>query len=166
MMLRSAQAKRQTRRAGFTLIEVMISFLVFTIVISGLIYGYIQANRMATWSSWSLAAQSYASQGLEQARSAQWNSEQWPITNGPGTDDELALIPSGVATNGSLSYFQTNTLDIPTTGAQIVITNYITVTNISISPPLRQIRSDVVWWFPLDGKYYTATVITLRAPDQ
>jgi len=165
-MLRLAQTNGQTKSAGFSLIEVLVAFIMFTMTVSGLIYGYVQANRLATWSSWSVAAQSYASQGLEQTRSAQWNSQMWPITNGVGTGDELALRPSGVATNG---YFFTNrvdTLDVPSTGGLIYITNYITVTNISVNPPLRQIRSDVVWFFPLTGKLCTNTAITLRAPDQ
>jgi prepilin-type N-terminal cleavage/methylation domain-containing protein len=166
MILRLTQANRQTKNSGFTLIEVMIAFLIFTMSVGGLIYGYGQANRMATWSSWSVAAASYASQGLELARSAQWNSQMWPITNGVGTGDELALSPSGVATNGSISYSRVDTLDVPTTGLLINITNYVTVTNISVNPPLRQIRSDVVWWFPLTGRLCTNTMITLRAPDQ
>jgi len=165
MILRLAQANEQTKNAGFTLIEVLVAFLIFTMSVGGLIYGYVQANRMATWSSWSVAAQSYASQGLEQARSAQWNSQMWPITNGPGTGDEL-VCPT--------NYSRVDTLDVPTIGAQINITNYVTVTsvtNYSISPPspnppLRQIRSDVVWWFPMTARLCTNTVISLRAPDQ
>jgi Tfp pilus assembly protein PilV len=166
MTLRLAKANGQTGCVGFTLIEVLISFLVFTLTVSGLIYGYVQANRMAEWSAMSLAAQSYASQGLEQARSAQWNSQMWPITNGPGTGDELKLTPSGISATGHTNYSQQDTMDIPTSGAPIYLTNFITVTNVSINPYLRQIRSDVVWRFPLDGKLCTNTVITLRAPDQ
>ncbi|HEY4953174.1 MAG TPA: hypothetical protein VII71_07310 [Verrucomicrobiae bacterium] len=112
---------------------------------------------MATWSSWSVAAQSYAQQGAEQARSAQWNSQMWPVASGPGTGDEL-----GCPTN----YFQVDTLDVPTDGAYINITNFISITQISTNPSVRQIRSDCVWWFPLTGQWCTNTVITLRAPDQ
>jgi hypothetical protein len=64
-------------------------------------------------------------------------------------------------------------MDIPTTGTQIFITNYITistVTNIvsgvTLNVPLRQIRADCVWVFPMDGRLCTNTAITLRAPDQ
>ena len=82
------------RHEGFTLIEILISFFVFSLVISGLVYGYVQVNRMAEFSSMSLAAQSYASQGLEQAKSAQWDYVRWPNTNyGPGTGDELGFSP-------------------------------------------------------------------------
>jgi prepilin-type N-terminal cleavage/methylation domain-containing protein len=165
MILRLGQANGRMKSRGFTLIEVLISFVIFAASVGGLIYGYGQANRMATWSSWSVAAQSYAQQGAEQARSAQWNSQMWPAASGPGTGDEL-----GCPTN----YFQVDTLDVPSDGSYIYITNFIsitTVTNYSISPPsanppLRQIRSDCVWWFPLTGQLCTNTVITLRAPDQ
>jgi prepilin-type N-terminal cleavage/methylation domain-containing protein len=154
---------------GFTLIEVMVSFFVFGLVVSGLIYGYVQVNRMAEFSSMSLAAQSYASQGLEQAKSAQWNYVRWPNTNyGPGTGDELGFPASPGYTNLPPV---TDTLDVPTSGAPIYITNYVTISyaltflNPS-NPPLRQIRSDCVWTFPLDGTLCTNTAIGLRAPDQ
>jgi prepilin-type N-terminal cleavage/methylation domain-containing protein len=167
MTLRLAQAVNgRARRAGFTLIEILIAFLIFGMVVSGLIYGYVQANRMAELSSMSLAAQSYASQGMEQARSAEWDSQMWPVTNGPGTGDELAIFPSGQSSTGTTNYSQTDYMDVPCNGTQIPVTDYITVTNISVNPPLRQIRSDCVWTFPLDGKSVTNTVITLRAPDQ
>jgi prepilin-type N-terminal cleavage/methylation domain-containing protein len=144
-------------RAGFTLIEVLISFLILGMVIAGLIYGYVQMNRTATWASWSLAAQSVASQGMEQARGAQWNElggvDQWP----PTTNAAGNITP----------YQNTNcTLDVPSTGASIYVTNYITIWNVSVAPPLRMIRSDCVWYFPLSSQQGTNTVITLRAPDQ
>jgi prepilin-type N-terminal cleavage/methylation domain-containing protein len=160
---------KNNQRQGFTLIEVMVSFLIFGMVVSGLIFGYVQVNRMAEFSSMSLAAQSYASQGLEQAKSAQWDYVRWPNTNyGPGTGDELGFPPSIGYTNLPPV---TDTLDVPTTGAPIYITNYVTITNVlsylnPSNPPLRQIRSDCVWTFPLTGTLCTNTAITLRAPDQ
>jgi Tfp pilus assembly protein PilV len=162
MKLPLARANRRLGNAGFTLAEILVSFLVFSLMVSGLCYGYVQANRMAEWSSMSLAAQSYAEQGLEQMRSAQWNAEQWPPTNGPGTDDELPMV------NGLYKTNQTDTLDVPTSGAPIYITNYITVftvTNI-YNTPLREIVSQCVWTFPLDGILCTNTAITMRAPDE
>ena len=160
---------KNNRRQGFTLIEVMVSFLIFGMVISGLIYGYVQINRMAEFSSMSLAAQSFASQGLEQAKSAQWDYVRWPNTNyGPGTGDELGFPPWIGYTNLPPD---TNTMDVPTTGAPIYVVNYVTITNVLCSlnpsnPPLRQIRSDCVWTFPLTGQLCTNTAIALRAPDQ
>ena len=157
------------KKRGFTLVEVMVSFLAFGLMIGGLIYGYVQINRMAEWSSMSLAAQSYASQGLEQAKSAQWDYVRWPNTNyGAGTGDELGFPPSAGYTNLPPV---SDTLDVPTSGAPIYITNFVTISYVLASlnpsnPPLRQIRSDCVWTFPLDGKLCTNTAITLRAPDQ
>jgi Tfp pilus assembly protein PilV len=151
MMLRLAQTNR-TAADGFTLVEVLIAFGVFTIVISGLIAGYVQANRMAEWSSLSLAAQSYAAQGMEQARSAQWNMQT--------AGDELPA---------PTNYSKVDVMDVPTTGAPVNVTNSITistVTNVPLNVSLRQIQSDVYWTFPLDGKLCTNTMITLRAPDQ
>lgn len=140
-------------------------------VVSGLIYGYVQANRTAEFSSMSLAAQSLAEQGMEQARSAQWDSQMWPITNGPGTADEMRLFnnagqSTGFDVTSHTNYSQTDTLDVPSTGALIYITNYISVTNISMNPLLREIRSDVVWPMPYNGKPFTNTVIMQRAPDE
>jgi Tfp pilus assembly protein PilV len=171
MTLRLAQVNGRAGCAGFSLVEILIAFLLFGMTVSGLIYGYEQANRLAEMSSMSLAAQSLAQQGMEQARSAQWDSQQYPPTNGPGTSDEIRMFTnSGFCTNGAVdshtNYSQTDFLDVPSTGAQIPITNYISVTNISLNPPLRQIRSDVVWTLPLDGKSYTNTVVTQRAPDE
>jgi hypothetical protein len=65
----------------------------------------------------------------------------------------------------------TDTLDVPTTGSPIYITNYVTISYVLTSinpsnPPLRQIRSDCVWMYPWDGTPATNTAIALRAPDQ
>jgi type II secretory pathway pseudopilin PulG len=157
------------QRLGFTLAELLVSFLIFGLTISGLIYGYVQINYMAEWSSMSLAAQSYAAQGLEQAKSAQWDYVRWPNTNyGAGTGDELGFPPWVGYTNLPPMI---NTLDVPTTGAPIFVTNYVTITNIlsylnPSNPPLRQIRSDCVWTFPLTGILCTNTAVGYRAPDQ
>jgi hypothetical protein len=73
-----------------------------------------------------------------------------------------------VQPDGSFSYStsQVDTLDVPTTGTPISVTNYITVTQISTNPSLRQIVSQCVWTLPLSGQLCTNTIVTLRAPDQ
>jgi len=159
MVIKSDKYRKESSEkcSAFTLVEVLITFTILAFMVSGLIYGYVQSNRMAIWSTMSLAAQSYASQGAEQARAAQWDSRQWPPTNGPGTGDEL-LCPT--------NYQQQDTIDIPRTGEDKYITNYISVTKVSDHPLLRQIQSRCVWVFPLTGKVYTNTVIIMRAPDQ
>ncbi|MGA2241463.1 MAG: hypothetical protein ABSH11_05440 [Verrucomicrobiota bacterium] len=157
MLVRFEQADKRIATNAFSLLEVMVAVVVLMLVLSGLIYGYVEANRMAEWSSQSLAAMSYASQGMEQLRSAQWCAEQNCTASGQGTTDELG------------AYYQTNqidTLDIPTTGEPIYVTNTITATQVSTSPPLKRLVSQVVWTFRLTGELFTNTIVTLRAPDQ
>lgn len=149
---------------GYALGEVLIAFGLLALVFAGLIYGYGQTNRMAEWSSMSLAAQSYATQGAEQARAAVWDPRNnIPPTNGPGTADEL-VVGSTMTT--------TDIMDVPIKGdpstndTAFWVTNIIYITGISSNPPLRQIRSDCVWTFPLTGQPQTNTVILLRTADQ
>ncbi|HTY89156.1 MAG TPA: hypothetical protein VMB80_17040 [Candidatus Acidoferrum sp.] len=138
----------------------MTAIVVLVTVMGGIISGYVQANRMAEFSSMSLAAQSTALQGVEQAIAARWDSQNVSDTNNAyGHADELGLTNNWVPQG-------TNVLDIPVSGAAIPVINYITITKVSDYPKLRQIRSDAVWTFPLTGEVFTNTVITLRAPDQ
>jgi type II secretory pathway pseudopilin PulG len=156
--------KSLARRAGaaFTLIEVLTAIAVLVTVLAGLIYGYVQANWTAEWSSMSLAAQSFASQGAEVARAANWSPHDI-YTNGVQDADQW---PNGVSTN-FISF-----MDIPTRGDpsainfQFWVTNHVSVTDVSVNPPLRQIRSDCTWTFPMNGRLCTNTVILVRAGDQ
>jgi Tfp pilus assembly protein PilV len=149
--------------AAYALGEVLLAFAIISIVFAGLIYGYVQANRMSEFSSMSLAAQSFAAQGAEQARASDWRPRDWPQTNGPGTMDEL--------TNGTV-IVTSDFMDVPIKGSpsnsetSFWVTNTITVTDISPNPKLRQIRSDCQWVFPFTGQKQTNTVILLRASDQ
>ena len=146
---------RSTSRA-FTLVEALIAFALMVMVLSGVFYAYAQADRVAQWSAMSLAAQSCAAQGLEAARSAQWDTQV--DTNGdqlPATNSSTPALPP-----------QVSSLDVPQTGAPIMVTNYIYETTNQASPPLREIKSVVVWTFPLTGKQFSNTVVTLRAPDE
>lgn len=162
-VIRAGNKPALSSTLAFTLIEILISVLIFTMGLSGLIYGYVQANRAAEWCSMSLAAQSLASQGAEQARAADWRPRDWPVASGPGTMDEL--------TNGTVSS-RVDFMDIPSKGNpgstnfQFWVTNWISVTNLSINPPLRQIRSDAIWTYPVNGNLCTNTIILLRASDQ
>ncbi|MGD0744319.1 MAG: type II secretion system protein [Verrucomicrobiota bacterium] len=162
---KAAGRKSRVACAAFTLIEVMIGFFIFGLVTAGMIYGYVEANRMAEWSSQSLAAMSYASQGMEQMRSAQWNAEEYS-TGSWQTDVLLPYMKT--QPDGTFGYWtnQTDYLDIPTSGALISVTNYLYVTPVSTNPPLRRIVSQVVWSFRLTGQLFTNTMVTLRAPDQ
>jgi prepilin-type N-terminal cleavage/methylation domain-containing protein len=145
---------------GFTLVEVVVAVAILAMVMAGLIYGYVQANWSAEWSSMSLAAQAYASEGAEQLRAADWRPNDFPVANGPGTMDEY---PNWYPPKTNIDF-----LDIPGSNStnSLLVTNIVTVTGISTNPELRQIRSDCYWIFPKDNQLFTNTVILLRAPDQ
>jgi prepilin-type N-terminal cleavage/methylation domain-containing protein len=160
--------KRLARKpeGAFTLVEIVIALAILGMVMSGLIYGYVLANRMAEYSSMSLAAQSYASQGAEQARAADWRPRDYPVSSGPGTMDEL--------TNGTI-FTNIDFMDIPTKGNpastnfQFWVTNIVSIANLTANPPLREIRSYAVWSFPGGSAGYipyTNWVILDRAGDQ
>ena len=158
--------KPRVLRAAFTLVEVLISIVILALVFAGIIYGYVQANRFAEWSSMSLAAQSLASQGMEQARAAQWNSQEWPLPTNSCPTDQLWVSNYVGATWTTTLTGSNYAMDIPSTGAPFYATNVITITTVQITPPLRMIRSDCIWKFPGTGKVFTNTDVTYRAPDQ
>jgi len=163
MLVRFAKAeggKSCITCTGMTLVETLLAIIILAMVMGGIIEGYVQANRLASFSSMSLAAQSTASEGIEQALAARWDSQNTADTNhSPGHADELGLTNNWIPGTNDV-------LDIPVSGDSVRVTNYVTITQISANPPLRQIRSDAVWTFSLTGVVYTNTVITLRAPDQ
>ena len=150
------EGKPRVLRAGFTMMEVLMSMTIMALVTAGMIYGYAQANRFAEWSSMSLAAQSYALQGLEQLRAAKWD-----LLANPAVDDWP--VPPGGTTNLPP---QSDTMDIPVSGAPFYLTNSIKLIQLSTSPQLREVWSQCIWTFPRTGQLYTNTVITYRAPDR
>jgi len=148
---RAARQPHQT--AGFTLAEVVVAISVATLTFGGVIYGYLLTADRAAWSANSLAAQSLAMQGVEQARAAKWDPKAWPAV------DEL----------GVTNYTQVDTLDVPRSGHPILATNYISVTSVSQDPPLRQLRADCVWSLVNGSRSrgpFTNTAVTLRTADQ
>jgi prepilin-type N-terminal cleavage/methylation domain-containing protein len=165
---------RGALRGAFTLVEVLISIVLLAMVLAGVCYGYSEANRIAIWCSMSQAAQSFALQGMEQARAALWNPWDEYTNTGYGTEDELP--PSAYAV-----FTQQDFMDIPMKGVPYTSTatnytyfqtNYVYITKVTNSSSgtfycqLRQITSTVVWTFPYTGKTWTNTVVTLRASDQ
>ncbi len=142
------------RNGGFTLAEVVISMAIGGLVFGGILKGYVQVTDRAEWSSYSLAAQSLAMQGVEQARSAKWDPLAWPAI------DQL----------GTTNYQIIEQLDVPISGTPVLATNYISIINVSTTPPLRQLQTDCVWCLPARGASirgpFTNTVITLRGADQ
>jgi len=142
------------RESGFTLTEVVVALAIVALTFGVAIYGYLRTTDRAEWSAYSLAAQSLAMQGVEQARAAKWDPRAWPVV------DEL----------GVTNFTQVEELDVPVAGEPVLATNYISVSTVSVDPPLRQLRADCVWM--LRGRPtaiagpFTNTAVTLRAADQ
>lgn len=140
--------------AGLTLVEVVVSVSIAAVAFSGVLLGYVQTGDQAEWSSYSLAAQSLAVQGIEQARGAKWDPAAWPPV------DEMGLT----------NITSVDILDVPVAGKPLYATTYLSVTEVTANPPVRQMRADCVWSMP--GRKagnrgpFTNTVVTLRACDQ
>jgi type II secretory pathway pseudopilin PulG len=152
MAVRFGQIRKRRVNAAFTIVEAVMSIAILALVMAGLIYGYVQTNYRAEWSSMSLAAQSQAVQAVEQARAAQWDVHV--VSSDP-------LIPPQ-------TYTRTSTMLIPSTGASITVTSIVDIINILTNPPLRQIRAACWWRLPptTNGTLYSNTVVTWRAPDE
>jgi prepilin-type N-terminal cleavage/methylation domain-containing protein len=146
------------RNAGFTLAEVVVSLAILSMALASMMYGYVQTNAEAQWSSMSLAAESLASQSVEQARAAKWDLQSGTSGTGLGTSDELPA-----PTNFTQIF--TNAFLVPATGQSVSVTNYVSVTTAYSAPPVRQIRADCVWHFPSTGAWFTNTVITYRISE-
>ncbi len=139
------------RARGFTLAEVLVSASIAVISIGGIMYGYVMSAQRAEWSSYALAAQSLARQGIEQARAAKWDLESTPAVDEVVT----ANFPEKL-----------EILDIPVSGDNVVYASVsTTITNISSSPPLKRIEVDCVWFWSVGNRWFTNTVVTCRAPD-
>lgn len=146
--------RRRGSVLGFTLVEVVIAVLISTIVFATVVYAYIGANDRSEWSAYSFAAQSLAHQGIEQARTAKWDPQNYPAY------DDL----------GVTNYTQVEILDVPLSGPPVFATNYISISTVTNSPDIRQLRADCVW--VLVTRYhgaagpFTNTAVSFRASDQ
>jgi len=132
----------------------VVAIAIIGLVFASVLTSYVSATDRSEWSAYSLAAQSLASQGIEQVRSAQWVPQNWPVI------DDLA----------GTNLVQVEQLDVAASKQIVFATNYITVTTISLSPPIRELRADCVWMLasrrPANRGPFTNTAVTLRAPDQ
>ncbi len=141
--------KRRSQQ-GMTLAEILVALFISGVSIAGIVSGYIVANTSAERFGLSVAANSQASQRLEQIRSAKWDLSVWPAV------DEI------VATNFSN---QVVILDSSWNGTNILYgTNIVQISMVSTNPPLKRVRVDCVWWFR--NKLMTNTIETCRGPDQ
>lgn len=156
---------QKRRAAGFTLAEVTISIVIAGMVFGGILTGYIQSAKRAEWSGYSLAAQAYGIQQLEQARSATWDVSSTPYVN---QLTNLTMIGWAFSGNAWSGYTWTN-IDIPYSGSNYVrATNFVTVSNVTISvtPPVsvQSVRVDTVWRY--QNNNVTNTMVNYYAPDQ
>lgn len=136
---------------AFTIEEVVLSLLVATMALTGIISGYLFVMNRLEWSCRSLAAQSLAIQKIEQVRAARWD----PLACPPKDDLVSSNFPEVIMA-----------MQMPVVGA---ITNWATVTttirNLGTNPPLKAIQVDCIWTFKGDATF-TNSMATLISPDQ
>ena len=157
--------RRRQQSAAFTLAEVTVSILIAGVIFGGILTGYIQSGKRAEWSGYSLAAQAYGIQQLEQARAAVWDISAATNVN---EITNLNLIGWTYAGGQWKGYSWTN-IDIPYSGNNFIrATNFVAVSNVTISvtPPVsvQSVQVDTVWSYR--NKSYTNTMVNYYAPDQ
>jgi prepilin-type N-terminal cleavage/methylation domain-containing protein len=148
-------APNRRSKAGFSLVEVVFVIVLATIVMSATILGYLHCARRAEWAAYYLAAQGLAMQCLEETRVARWDTQAFP---------QLPEHNQCVSSNFPSSV---EILDVPVSGSTtnvVSVSVSISITDISSTPPLKQIKIDCVW--PFFNKLFTNTVVSYRAPDQ
>ena len=151
MKIAPKTTRHPLQEQGFSLAEQVVAMAISLILISGVVSGFIQTTRQAEWSAYSLAAQSLASQGLEQSRAAKWDPRGYPPTD--------QLVSSNFPIRAQI-------LDIPLTRSNIVYaSNIVTISTVSLNPPLKMISVQCIWPF-LERRLFTNTVVCYRAPDQ
>src|SRR5438445_8171464 len=146
--LRIAGGRRLPARRGqqgFTLAEVLISFLVVGVSLGGLMGVYLQSALRSDWSATALSAQMMAVTGLEQCRAAKYDPRGSPPV------DEL------VSTNFPV---KVDILDLGTSNGVLTYgTNTTTISIVSTNPLIKMIRVDCVWKHSRRGRF-TNSVMT------
>jgi len=138
-------------RAGMTLVEVVIALAIAGLTLGGIVAGYICCTTAAVKAELFQAAGARAMERIEEARSAQWDTAIWPVvdqlvaTNFP--NEVVSLDMPGSDSGGTTATIET------------------TISQISLTPPIRRIRVDCIWQFR-GTEWITNTIETIRAPDQ
>lgn len=138
-------------QSGMTLVEVVVAVAVSSVLLGGLIGGYLFCITSAERSALSLAANARAMERLEETRAAKWDTSSYPqvdqlvSTNFP--DQTVRLDLSGFRNQATFG------------------TNRVEITQISANPPLKRIRVDCIWRFR-GLQLLTNTIETCRAPSQ
>jgi len=149
MNLQCASPSAARSQSGISLLETVIAMTIATLVLSGLITGFVQSARQAEISAYTLAAQAQASQGLEQVRAAKWD------LSGSSPVDQLTNFANVV-----------QPLDIPSSSSRPIYgTNITTISIISSNPWLKMIQFDCVCTF-LDCRLFSNSIYSYRSPDQ
>lgn len=150
---RRSEARRRNSKlcAGGSLIEVIMSVAISAISIGGIMQGYIMSSQRVEWLACSQAANSQAAQRIEQVRAAKWDSQVYP----PVDEVVSTNFPTVVAP-----------FDMPTTGNnQVYGTNVVTITTVSVSPPLKMVSVECTWR-AFNRGVVTNTITVYRSPDQ
>lgn len=154
---------RWRAQTAFTLIEVAIATAVAALVLAGLFQGYNMAGRRAMYSACNLAANVQCMQLIEQVETAQWvpstGTIQFVSLPSPWSSsysNGLFTATETVATNLYLPQAQSNVVDC---------TNYVTVTQISNTPPYVMIKAQCVWSLPSYSATFTNNLGVLRGPN-
>jgi len=138
-------------RAGMTLVEVVLALAITGLTVAGIVAGYIFCMTSTVKAELVQAASARAMERIEEVHSARWDTSVWPVV------DQL------VATNFPAEVVS---LDMPGSGSGgTSATIATTISQISLSPPIRGIRVDCIWQFR-GGAWITNTIETIRAPDQ
>ncbi|MFZ0827701.1 MAG: hypothetical protein WAO02_09795 [Verrucomicrobiia bacterium] len=108
MMIQFKPSDKRNAVDAFTLKEVLPALALLAMVTAGLLMvtvgllsGPAAARHLAKFGSITLAARELASQGANETRAAQEPSRTWPMTNGPGADDEHSPMAGASGNNGS-----------------------------------------------------------------
>jgi type II secretory pathway pseudopilin PulG len=134
-----------------TLLEVIVAFAISGLAVAGIVSGYMTSVRASEKFALSQAANALAAQEVEIMRSAVWTTTTSPAV------DQLGI------TNFTT---QPLTLDLSGSGSGVTYaTNFVQVTTVSTSPPLRRIHVDCVWSY-YGGQVLTNSIETMRGPDQ
>lgn len=141
--------RSQRYRAGMTLAEVVIALSITGLAVGGIVSGYAFCTASAEKAALSLAASARAMERLEETRSAQWITANWPVVD---------QVNAANFTNKVV------TLDLSGDGQGVTSATLQTqIVQISTNPPLKRIRVDCIWRFK--GVLVTNTIETCRAPD-
>lgn len=137
--------------AGFVLEEVIVSMAIATVVIAGIVSGYIISAQRADWSAHNGSAQALATQRLEQVRAAKW--------------DTLASPPVDEVVTNNFPVL-TQPLEVPLAGTNKIMATVITqITRVEEDPELKLIQVECIWSYLGRGPF-TNSIMTYRAPDQ